>query len=299
MTLTAEDLKVVESAIDGKVVVTAVVRLYKASGSSWQTTDVTGAAAVVIDKKKNSSIKIIDLSTKAVAFSHDLPYEFEYLSPKPFFHTFEVEDAVAGFCFADEGDASNFETNVKSNIPQEKKSSGTLKAAAGKETKAPASPTVAKLQKEEKKATKKKGSFFSGFKKLFTKKKDPAEDFQISTPSGFRHESHIGWDPVRGFEIRNIPPQWKQLFKAAGVKKSELQDGETAKFIMDTVAETLLQQGTPAPPGGAPRPPAPTGAPPAPGGPPPPPSSGPPPPPDAGPSRRKKTLMEKTNGATK
>ena len=32
----------------------------------------------------------------------------------------------------------------------------------------------------------------------------------ISDPKNFRHESHVGWDPKNGFEIRNIPPDWKK-----------------------------------------------------------------------------------------
>jgi hypothetical protein len=38
-------------------------------------------------------------------------------------------------------------------------------------------------------------------------------DVPISGPSGFEHRSHIGWDPTNGFDIRNIPPEWKALFK--------------------------------------------------------------------------------------
>jgi len=80
-----------------------------------------------------------------------------------------------------------------------------------------------------------------------------ADDVVLSGPSGFRHESHIGWDPQNGFEIRNIPPEWRKLFQAAGVKKSKLQDGETAKFIMETVAQAAL--GMEPPPAPAPPPP--------------------------------------------
>ncbi len=50
-------------------------------------------------------------------------------------------------------------------------------------------------------------------------------EIELSGPTNFRHESHIGWDSQNGFEIRNIPPEWRQLFQAAGVRKSELRDG--------------------------------------------------------------------------
>eukprot|EP00003_Mantamonas_plastica_P022093 TRINITY_DN369_c0_g3_i3.p1 TRINITY_DN369_c0_g3~~TRINITY_DN369_c0_g3_i3.p1 ORF type:complete len:307 (+),score=84.82 TRINITY_DN369_c0_g3_i3:1114-2034(+) len=59
----------------------------------------------------------------------------------------------------------------------------------------------------------------------------------ISLPTNFKHEGHIGWDAENGFELRNIPPEWKRIFKQAGVKKSDLKNEETAAFIMDFMNE--------------------------------------------------------------
>jgi len=104
----------------------------------------------------------------------------------------------------------------------------------------------------------------------------------ISEPTNFRHASSIGWDPVNGFQINNIPPEWRKLFQSAGIKKSDLKNQNTAAFVMKTIEEAGGFDGPqspptrPPPPGG--RPPAPppigghTGAPPPP--PPPPMSSG-------------------------
>ncbi|KAL6072597.1 Wiscott-Aldrich syndrome protein [Balamuthia mandrillaris] len=125
---------------------------------------------------------------------------------------------------------------------------------------------------------------------------DEGATLELGGPTNFRHESHIGWDPVNGFEINNIPPEWRKLFQAAGVKKSELRDGQTAKFIMDTVAEATMGLNPTAGNHAAPPPPLPnlppTPPPPTMGGggyapappPPAPPASGPapPPPPSAG-----------------
>jgi P21-Rho-binding domain/WH2 motif len=143
-----------------------------------------------------------------------------------------------------------------------------------------------KIKKE-----KKGGGFFKKMKSMLVGEEENGGDFQISGPTGFRHASHIGWDPDNGFDIRNIPPEWRKLFAAAGVKKSELKDANTAKFIMETVTEALANDPNagPAPPiptsfgGGPPAPPG-RGPPPPPGGgPPPPPGGGPPPPPGGGP----------------
>jgi len=143
----------------------------------------------------------------------------------------------------------------------------------------------------------KKGGLLSRFK---GGKKKGAAEMEITGPTGFKHESHIGWDLDNGFDIRNIPPEWKKLFQAAGVKKSELSNAENRKAIVSVIQQSLgddaaaiLSGATPPPPppppmmggggstgGGGPPPPPPpamSSGPPPPG-PPPPPSGGPPPP---------------------
>jgi Wiskott-Aldrich syndrome protein len=87
-----------------------------------------------------------------------------------------------------------------------------------------------------KKAPEKKSSFFS---RLFSGTEEEVIP-EISSPSGFRHESHIGWDPTNGFEIKNIPPEWKKLFANVGIKKSELKNPETSKFILETVTAAMM-----------------------------------------------------------
>jgi Wiskott-Aldrich syndrome protein len=88
---------------------------------------------------------------------------------------------------------------------------------------------------------------------------------EVSAPTDFLHISHIGWDPEKGFDIHNIPPEWQKLFKAAGVRKADIQDADVAKMLVNIVADALT-----APGGGSAPPPPP---------PPPPSSSAPPPPP--------------------
>jgi hypothetical protein len=84
-----------------------------------------------------------------------------------------------------------------------------------------------------------------GLKARVIGEKEP--DVEISAPRDFRHLSSIGWTPENGFEIRNIPPEWRKLFQAAGVKKSELKDKDTAAFVMDIIQKEggveLLQGG--------------------------------------------------------
>jgi hypothetical protein len=45
-------------------------------------------------------------------FSQELYQNFEYAKPRGFFHTFEMDDCVAGLSFADESDANDFYLKV-------------------------------------------------------------------------------------------------------------------------------------------------------------------------------------------
>jgi len=129
----------------------------------------------------------------------------------------------------------------------------------------------------------------------------------MGKPTDFQQVSHIGWDPDGGFDIKNIPQEWKSLFKKANIKKKDLEDNPELQRQVLTImqqaqgdAEALGTQvsssqfvpvvNAPPPPpppsgGGGPKapPPPPSGG----GGPkaPPPPSPGlkaPPPPPSGG-----------------
>lgn len=74
----------------------------------------------------------------------------------------------------------------------------------------------------------KKGASSGGKSKKLTR-----ED--IGNPTNFRHISHIGFDPERGFDLQNIPPEWKSLFEKAGITSDQLQNKETANFIVNFV----------------------------------------------------------------
>ncbi len=185
---------------------------------------------------------MVDLRSRQIVFEQEIYFGFRYQELAPFFHSFETEDCVAGLCFTDEAEARRFAPQVQSLCKQVEAiakmmqvtatSAPPLVAPKASNKSPPATSTNRNSVKEEKKE-KKKGGFLS---KLFGGSEKPEEEeFVLSGPTGFRHESHIGWDPTNGFDIRNIPAEWKALFKAAGVKKSELKDAETAQFVMNTV----------------------------------------------------------------
>jgi len=102
----------------------------------------------------------------------------------------------------------------------------------------------------------------------------------IHGPKNFKHESHVGWTPEGGFDINNIPAEWKKIFKSVGIKKADLQNNsELANNIFNIMQQASDaadgHSSTPATSSSAPAPPPPpvvTGPKPPP---PPPVSSGP------------------------
>eukprot|EP01087_Luapelamoeba_hula_P024033 TRINITY_DN900_c0_g1_i1.p1 TRINITY_DN900_c0_g1~~TRINITY_DN900_c0_g1_i1.p1 ORF type:complete len:302 (-),score=74.82 TRINITY_DN900_c0_g1_i1:141-1046(-) len=91
----------------------------------------------------------------------------------------------------------------------------------------------------------------------------------IGTPFNFSHDTHVGWDASRGFELRNIPQDWVKLFRDAGATQADLEDPETRAMLVATMQNSMGAPAPPPPPSAPAPPPAPM-PPPAPGAPPPP-----------------------------
>jgi len=60
---------------------------------------------------------------------------------------------------------------------------------------------------------------------------------EIGGPTNVKRGAHIGYDPDKGFECSDIPEQWKQTFKGAGISKKDLQNPETAAVIYATLSQ--------------------------------------------------------------
>lgn len=86
-------------------------------------------------------------------------------------------------------------------------------------------------------------SFFKSFGSKSKGDTSPRmEEITISAPEAFEHRSHVGWDAQNGFDVDNLPSEWKALFKNAGLKRKDLKDAETAKFVLGHIAEQLNQE---------------------------------------------------------
>lgn len=263
-----------------------IARVYFASPdpNSW-TLHRMGAIAFVRDQSRNNTffIRLVDLGSFQVVWEQELYKDFTYRQERKFFHTFPSDDYMVGLSFAEEGDAAIFFNKVQNRDTNNQVAA----RAPGRPAPAPgASIPVASSSSFDLKSS---GSTKSGKgdKKKLTKA-------DIGLPSNFKHIGHIGWDPDKGFDVQNIPPEWKALFDRAGVTREQLENKETAKFIVDFVqqrggpAAVAANAYAPPPPpqnrGSAPPPPQSRGAAPPPpqsrsAAPPPPPGRGAAPPP--------------------
>ena len=43
--------------------------------------------------------------------------------------------------------------------------------------------------------------------------------------------SHVGFSATSGFDLKNIPPEWKIIFDKAGITQEQLQDKKQLKVV--------------------------------------------------------------------
>ncbi len=203
----------------------APARLYVSTGHAWEYTGYSGIVCLTMDPKLSAAfLSFIDLKSKRCVLVQEAYNNFEYKELSPFMHAFEGDSAVYGLNFAESFDAKLFTTTTKGLI-----SICNQPAPAAKTVTKPSSTAA----KHETKSS--GGGFGAKLTGLFGgKKEEERKRPVISGAKNFVHVSHLGFSGKNGFG--DIPPEWKEIFKRAGVSEEELKDKKTAKFIMKTIA---------------------------------------------------------------
>ncbi|KAI5838758.1 hypothetical protein DFP73DRAFT_484924 [Morchella snyderi] len=120
--LSKEDKTVVKRAVpspSNNIITVAVARLYVnyPNKHRWNFTGISGAVVLAEDLVGHTFFfKIVDVivrSNKGVMWDQELYEGFKYNHDRTFFHTFELEDCMAGFSFADEKEAGRFRDKVE------------------------------------------------------------------------------------------------------------------------------------------------------------------------------------------
>ncbi|KAF4428929.1 wiskott-Aldrich syndrome protein, partial [Fusarium austroafricanum] len=100
-----------------KIQAVAVARLYVAypNRSKWTYTGLQGAIALVNDLVGNTYwIKMVDISSsnRGVIWDQEIFDTWNYNQDRTFFHTFELEECLAGLSFVDEKEAKQFKKKM-------------------------------------------------------------------------------------------------------------------------------------------------------------------------------------------
>ncbi|XP_054465721.1 actin nucleation-promoting factor WAS-like [Anoplopoma fimbria] len=238
---------------------TAVAQLFMAlphSPSMWSLQH-TGVVCFIKDNPQRSYfIRMFDLKTQRQIWEQEIYNQFVYSSPQPYFHTFAADDCQVGLNFAVQHEAEAFQNVVEDKInqrhtrqdkkqrppppsdrsslprpPPEKASPGSpgslhmstvdiqnpdIHTSRYRSMPSPATLSLSKGKKDKKKG--KKGPKLS--------KAD------IGAPSGFKHVSHVGWDP------NNIDPDLWQLLSQAGISEDEMRDEKTSQLIYNVIEQS-------------------------------------------------------------
>lgn len=236
---------------------TAVVQLFMAlphSPGAWSLQQ-TGAVCFVKDNPQRSYyIRMFDLKMGRMVWEQELYNQIVYSSPQPFFHTFAADDCQVGLNFADPQEADTFLNAVGEKINQRhsrqdrkqrppqsadrvlppvpnEKGSGSpggfhmatvdiqnpdIQSSRYRSMPSPVSSLSSKSKKDKK--SKKKGPKIS--------KAD------IGAPSGFKHVTHVGWDP------NNLDPDLLKLLSQAGIQEADMKDEHTSQLIYDVIEQS-------------------------------------------------------------
>ncbi|KAL1130692.1 hypothetical protein AAG570_011933 [Ranatra chinensis] len=229
---------------------TTVIELYTTGGlysGEWRLRD-TGVLCLVKDNTRRSYFfRLFCPVRRTLLWEHEVYNNMQYLAPTTFLHTFEAEDCITGFNFANEYEGAMLREVLLEKLESKKQRrmdmggtpNGTVVTGTGG---GGGAVTTSSYQFHHRPATgsssligKHRGvtatlsSSSSSAKKRLTKA-------DIGKPHNFRHVSHVGWTPDRGFDLDNVEdPQLKEFFAKAGVSETQLQDRETREFIYDFI----------------------------------------------------------------
>ncbi|MEJ1281172.1 Wiskott-Aldrich syndrome [Cricetulus griseus] len=184
---------------------TAVVQLYLAlpPGAEHWTMEHCGAVCFVKDNpQKSYFIRLYGLQAGRLLWEQELYSQLVYFTPTPFFHTFA-------------GDVSPSGSPLSLGLVTVDIQNPDITSSRYRGLPAPGPGPADKKRSGKKKISK----------------------ADIGAPSGFKHVSHVGWDPQNGFDVNNLDPDLRSLFSRAGISEAQLTDAETSKLIYDFIED--------------------------------------------------------------
>ncbi|XP_067449040.1 actin nucleation-promoting factor WAS-like isoform X2 [Thunnus thynnus] len=240
---------------------TGVAQLFMAlpnSSSMWSLQH-TGVVCFVKDNPQRSYfIRMFDLKAGRLIWEQELYDQIVYSPQLPYFHTFAADDCQVGLNFSEQREAEAFQNAVEEKInqrqnrqdkkqrPPQHSDRGSLPPVPHEKTSA--SPgnfhmTTVDIQNPDIQTSRYRsmpapvhaslplGS--KGKKDKKSKKKGPKlSKADIGAPSGFKHVTHVGWDP------NNLDPDLWKLLSQAGISEAEMRDEATSQLIYNVIEQS-------------------------------------------------------------
>ncbi|XP_054631408.1 WASP actin nucleation promoting factor b isoform X2 [Dunckerocampus dactyliophorus] len=212
---------------------TAVAQLFKAlphNPSTWSLQH-TGVVCFIKDNPQRSYfIRMYDLKAGRQVWEQELYNQIVYSSPEFYFHTFAADDCQVGLNFAQQHEAEAFRNAVVEKINQRNNRQASsspgsfLKAAVDVQSPDSQSPRSRLMHSVSSHRSSK------GKKDKKSKKKGPKlSKADIGAPSGFKHVSHVGFDP------NNLDPDLWNLLSQAGIGEAEMRDEQTSQLVYNII----------------------------------------------------------------
>ncbi|CAB0007657.1 unnamed protein product [Nesidiocoris tenuis] len=222
---------------------TTVVELYTTGSrdsDKWQYKDVGVLCLVKDNAKRSYFFRLFCLVKKQMTWEHEIYNNMDYLAPTSFLHTFEAENCITAFNFADEDEGfylrntllDKLETKKQRRMEKRNRNiNNNVSITQRIEPKAPGM-TINNAPLNSSPALKPRSVAKKDNKKRLTKA-------DIGVPKDFKHISHVGFDPHKGYELEVAgevdDPQLKKFFDQAGVSEMHLRDKDTREFIYDFI----------------------------------------------------------------
>uniref|UniRef100_A0A452HD79 Uncharacterized protein n=1 Tax=Gopherus agassizii TaxID=38772 RepID=A0A452HD79_9SAUR len=252
---------------------TSVAQLYQALPPNSQVWGKQGCGVLCLVKdnpRRSYFIRLFNLKERRLTWELELSSQLVYSAITPYFHTFPGDECQAGLNFVDEAEARDFYALVEEKIqkrqqrmekrqlppppPPVNEAPSLSPAGPSKQPNSPSGSlnlVTMDIQNPDITSSRYRGlPVPTASEKKKGKKKISKAD--IGAPSGFKHVTHVGWDPNTGFDVNNLDPDLKTLFSQAGISEAQLTDAETSKLIYDfiegqggleAVKEELRRQG--------------------------------------------------------
>uniref|UniRef100_A0A8D8LHC9 Neural Wiskott-Aldrich syndrome protein n=3 Tax=Cacopsylla melanoneura TaxID=428564 RepID=A0A8D8LHC9_9HEMI len=239
---------------------TTVIQLFSTDGpdkNEWHKRCFGVLCLVKDNPRKSYFFRLFCLTRKQLLWEHELYKGMEYMAPQNFLHIFEAEDCVVAFNFASEEEARDMRAVIlekqkrlerrhrdRTNNSQQRHSSTPGLDRERSRTLQPATITNGTKQSPIDRGVNHVRSLSSGRgenrRRDHNNKRKPNKltKADISSPTQFRHVSHVGFDPNKGFDAVDIDnsPELKAFFEKAGVSSSQLRDPRTREFIYDFIS---------------------------------------------------------------